>query len=197
MSENEYFETIELDEADQSALDEILSDAHTATQYSLLRVWSELLSNLEAEAELSIPMGPAGQLTAIWPKLAFQDLDTYSDLYYSYLLEARDVLHEIIQDNPGCMDFEGEEDAEQNRRHYRQLVVDWNVLLDRREMAWRASDPDSHISYAALVDARRFLFDREGLAGHLEARGITFATDEIREEILAARQGVTEEEQSE
>lgn len=197
MSENEYTETVELDEADQAALEEILSDATSAPEFSLLKVWSELLSNLEAEAELPIPMGPAGQLTAIWPKLSFQDLDTYSDLYYSYLLEARDALHEVIRENPGCTDYEGDEDAEQNRLLYRQLVVDWNVLLDRREMAWRSSDPDSHISYAALVDARRFLFERDGLAGHLEARGITFQTDDIRDEILAAREGVNEEESGE
>lgn len=188
MSTDEYTETIELDEEDQTALDQIMSDAQAAPEFSLLRVWAELLSNIEEVEGQPIPMYLAGQLTSVWPKLSFQDIKTYHELYHGYLSEVRDLLHEEIKDNPGCLDHEGDEDAKENARIYRDLVVAWNVLLDAYEREWRTEDEDSHIRYAALVDVRRMLFARDGLAGHLEARGVSFDEDEIRDEIMAARE---------
>lgn len=183
-------ETVEVEDtaAEDFAVEDAIREAESAPEYSLLKVWSETLDNIESVRSEPIPMAVAGRVVAAWPKLTFQDTATYHEIYHEYLLEIRNILRDVIQDNPGCTDFEGAEDAEENRELYRELVIAWNVLLDSHELHWRAEDADSHIRYAALVEARRLLFSRDGLAGHMEARGITFLSDDIYEAVQTARE---------
>jgi len=179
----ENVENVETPEADEEL---------GAPKYSLLKVWLELLSNVEEVKDQPIPMFVAHKVVNAWPKLSYQDTAVYHSLYHALLLDVRRILQEVVSEHEGCLDFEGDDDAEQNRPIYYELVVAWNVLLDQLELEWRATDEDSHITLAAMVDVRAFLFSRTGFAGHLEARGISFETEEIAEAIAAAR-----EEQSE
>lgn len=164
------------------------TEEHRAPEYALLRVWLELLSNVENVRDQPIPLVVAHKIVNAWPKLSYQDTAKYHQLYHGLLVEVRNILKEVVDEHPGCLDFEGEDDARENHGIYHELVIAWNVLLDQYELEWRAEAEDSHITLAAMVDVRAFLFSRTGFAGYMEHRGITFDTDEIAEAIAAARE---------
>lgn len=159
----------------------------TPEQHSLLRVWSEVLSNIEDAAAEPVSMGVAGKIVAGWPQISFQETERYHELYHDYLLDVRSLLEATIADHPGAIDHMEADDIAENFEIYKALVISWNIRLDELEQAWRATDEDSHVVFAALVDARGFLFSRTGFAGHLEARGFTLDTEEIVEAIQIAR----------
>lgn len=154
---------------------------------SLLRLWREVFSNIEAVREQKVPMGVAGRIVATWPQLAFKDITPYHRRYHDVLLLLRDELDRVVEEHPGAIDRLEDTDMEENYPLYKELVVTWNVLLDGLELEWDAAAADAHIEYAAVVDARAFLFSRNGLAGHLEARGFDIDPDEIAQAIQSAR----------
>lgn len=162
-------------------------DGEPLKQRSLLRLWSEVLSNVEGNAEQPVSIGVAHRIVKGWSQISFQETPIYHQYYHEYLIDVRDILQEKIDANPGAIDFEDDDDLAENHGIYRELVIEWNILFDKLELAWVAEDPHSHIEFAALVDARGFVFSREGLAGHLEARGFTMSTEEVVEAIQAAR----------
>ena len=186
---NEITEADELSPQDIADLAEIGMgpDGEPLKQVSLLKAWAEVLSNVEANSQSEVTIGIAHRIVQGWPKLDFQETPLYHQYYHEYLIEVRDILQEKIDANPGAIDFEDDDDIAENASIYRELVIEWNLLFDRLERNWIAEDPHSHIEFAALVDARGFVFSREGLAGHLEARGFTMTTDEVVEAIKAAR----------
>ena len=168
--------------------DDAWADA-SEPQYSLLRVWSEVLSNLDPIRAEGVSMALAGRIVSQWPQISFQETPIFHDMYHDLLLQFRDELDVVIAENPGASEVPAEEDLEHNYKHYKRLVIDWNILLDQAEMRWVATHEHSHVMYAAIVDARQFLFSRNGFAGHLEQIGFTLEVEEIQQEILAAREG--------
>ena len=70
------------------------------------------------------------------------------------LIDVRDILQDKIDENPGAIDFEDNDDIAENASIYRELIIEWNLLFDKLERGWIAEDPNSHIEFAALVDAR-------------------------------------------
>ena len=158
-------------------------------QHTLLRVWSEVLSNLDAIRAEGVSMALAGRIVSQWPQVSFQETPIVHDMYHDLLLQFRDKLDAVIAENPGVTEVSAEEDLEHNYKHYKRLVIDWNILLDQAELQWDATSEHSHVMYAAIVDARQFLFSRNGFAGHLEQIGFTLEVEEIQQAILAAREG--------
>ena len=158
-------------------------------QYTLLRVWSEVLFNLDAIRAEGVSMALAGRIVSQWPQISFQETPIFHDMYHDLLLQFRDKLDAVIAENPGATEVSAEEDLEHNYKHYKRLVIDWNIVLDQAELQWDATSEHSHVMYAAIVDARQFLFSRNGFAGHLEQIGFTLEVEEIQQAILAAREG--------
>ena len=168
--------------------DDAWADA-SEPQHTLLRVWSEVLSNLDAIRAEGVSMALAGRIVSQWPQVSFQETPIFHDMYHDLLLKFRDELDAVIAENPGVTEVSAEEDLEHNYKHYKRLVIDWNILLDQAELQWDATSEHSHVMYAAIVDARQFLFSRNGFAGHLEQIGFTLEVEEIQQAILAAREG--------
>lgn len=184
---DEHLGMTEQDKADLRAMG-LDPDGDGENGRSLLRLWSEVLSHVEASAAEPIPMGVAAKVVASWPQITFQDTAKYHARYHDLLLDMRSLLTETINDNPGCADHSEKHDIEENYELYKALVISWNIRLDELERQWRAEDPESHIEFAALVDARAFLFSQTGFAGHLEARGFQLDSDEVFDAIRAARE---------
>ena len=168
--------------------DDAWADA-SEPQHTLLRVWSEVLSNLDAIRAEGVPMALAGRIVSQWPQISFQETPIFHDMYHDLLLKFRDELDAVIAENPGASEVSAEEDLEHNYKHYKRLVIEWNILLDQAELQWEATSEHSHVMYAAIVDARQFLFSRNGFAGHLEQIGFTLDVEEIQQAILEAREG--------
>ena len=167
--------------SDQEARDfaEIGEELGDINKRSLLVVWNELLNDIETVRLEPIPVNVASKIVASWPFLTFQDTAIYHELYHDLLMELREVLRECIQKNPDALDFTGDDDAAENHTLYRDILVDWHILLDQKEAEWRAADPQSHIQMPIIADARAFCFAQTGLAGHLDSIGFTLTDNEF------------------
>lgn len=163
---------------DQADLDSI----HTlpeVTERSLLELWDKALEPIKEVAENPIPITVAHKVVASWPFLSFQDTALYHQEYHSILGECHQVLKDLLAEHPEALGWVGEKDAEENHEHYRDVLVAWHILLDQIEADWDAEDPESHITVAAVADARAFFFSSTGFAGHLDAIGFSLANDEF------------------
>lgn len=164
-----------------------LLEEDAAKGRSLLFIWNDILSNVEEVMSAPLPIGIAGRIVRQWPHLAFQDLPRYHAFYHEVLLDIREALHAVIEKSPQSLDVTEDDDMDENGKLYEDLVLRWNIIFDKLELKWRTDDANAHIDFAALVDARAFIFSSTGLAGHLEARGFTMDTDVLADAILAAR----------
>jgi len=178
----------ELSEQDKADLNDLYGvDADDAPRHTLLRIWSELLSNIEKSANEKISMGIAGRIVASYPKITFQETQRYHELYHEYLLDIRELLLATINDHPGCADVPPDDDLAENYELYKALIISWNLHLDSIEREWVAEDPESHIKFGALVDVRGNLFSQMGLAGHLDTIGFKMDTEEIVNALQSVR----------
>jgi hypothetical protein len=166
----------------------ISADAEEAQPRSLLEVWDEVLSNVLPSSETPIPMQVAHKVVRSWPFLSYQDTAVYHNLYHRYLLALIPPLKKVIAENPVALTYHGEEDGAQNHKHYVDLLVQWHLGFDQVEEAWRASDPESHIVLAAVVDARAMVFGHTGLVGHFDAIGFHVSDEEFAAALESAKE---------
>lgn len=186
MTENTNPELTVQDEIDLGLLGGGTEEAPTS--HSLLQVWQEVLSNVEgAKAERVAPQS-ANRLVSSWPKMSYADTVVYHEMYHDLLIELRDILTEEIESDPDCFKYGGEEDAEENREHYLELLFAWQARIQEWEHAWDARDENAAAWIAAIADATAFFVGPNGLVQHLET--IKFEFDE--EAQLALRDRLTE-----
>ena len=176
------------DEADL-ALMEALSQP---VEHTLLRVWSEVLSNIDKVAAEKVSPVIANKIVSSWPKLSFQDVPRYHDLYHAMLRLYRDELQQIIDDNPGALKHTapaGQEgsDAIENRAIYLEVLFQWHMINVRLEKNWNASDPDSHVQIAAIADSAAFTIGPNGLTQHLAQPQVGFNWGDEDQQALQER----------
>jgi hypothetical protein len=179
MTENTSPEELpELPKELQEEVDAALCTAPELT-HTVLEVWASVLSNIESNEGEHISPRYANSIVSNWPKLTFQEVKAYTLQYFAYLKALRELLSEVIAQNPSALE-NVENDAEDNREHYLELIGGWQELIERWELAWESTDPDSHVTLAALADATSFFVGSQGLVEHLSQIGFQF-TDEDRE----------------
>lgn len=183
----------ELTDEDLAAISASLSDeADGGFTVSVLEAWRNVLGNIESSMAERISPREANRVVGSWPKLSFQDVPAYNELYHRYLLELRDVLDEVIEGDEKAFTRVGKEDAEENAGHYRELLFQWQAVVLRWEHEWDAGADDSHIRLAAIADATGFYLNQgTGLVNHLEAIGFQY-TDEDRDDAAEKLQAVRE-----
>lgn len=186
---NENPEGLELSEQDLADLQQLHDEpeAEEKDERTLLKLWLTVLGDIEASAAEEIELGIAFKVVSSWPFLKFQETQRYHELYHDYLLDVRELLRATVNDHPGCEDHTSQDDMTENYEIYKTLVIGWNLLFDDLDGSWVATDKESHIKAAALVDARGMIFGGNGLAGHLDARGFTMDFAEIEHAIRANR----------
>jgi hypothetical protein len=180
--------TPQLTDQDKADLEKLGLDENGEPRQNrcLLIVWEALLADIEGILAKKIPANVAAKVVASWPKLSFQDTAQYHVQYHELLLELRETLHQVILDNPDALQWRDTDDAEKNRQVYIDLLISWHLFFDAVEADWDATDEDSHIQLAALVDARTFVFSSMGLAGHLNAIGFELQDEEFGAALDAA-----------
>lgn len=147
--------------------------------HTILEVWASVLSNIEANEGEHISPRYANSIVSNWPRLTFQEVSAYTRQYFTYLKALRELLTEIIAQNPSALE-NVEDDAEANREHYLELIGGWQELIEKWELDWDSDDHGSHVTLAALADATSFFVGAQGLVEHLSQIGFQF-TDEDRE----------------
>ena len=180
---NEVFETIEIDDEMEAETKE--------PQRTLLEVWSHVMDNIEASEARGVPLELAAKVLSTYPMLKPQDLGKYQQSYHDRLRQMRDALRAEIATDPECFKHTAT-DAVDNRHHYLNLLVAWNVVAGTWERNWNYADRNSHIQFAAILDAHSFVLGGEGLIAHLSAIGFEFTEEDgesVREAALSVWEG--------
>jgi hypothetical protein len=162
----------------QAEVDAALGTAPELT-HTVLEVWASVLSNIEANEGEHISPRYANSIVSNWPRLSFQEVSAYTRQYFIYLKALREFLTAEIDKDPEALK-RVENDAEENREHYLELIGAWQEQIEKWEQAWDSDDHGSHISLAALADATSFFVGAQGLVEHLSQINFVF-TDEDRE----------------
>ena len=147
--------------------------------HTILEIWAQVLSNIEANEGEHISPRYANSIVSNWPRLKFQEVSAYTQKYFTYLKSLRELLTEEIAKDPAAFE-RVENDAEENREHYLELIGAWQERIEMWEQTWQSDAKDSHVTLAALADATSFFVGAQGLVEHLSQIGFQF-TDEDRE----------------
>lgn len=168
----------ELPEELQAEVNRELGQAQELT-HTILEIWQSVLSNIEANEDEHISPRYANSIVSSWPRLNFQEVKGYTKQYFTFLKGLREILTEEIDKDPSALE-NVENDAEDNREHYLELIGAWQAQIEIWELAWDSDDHGSHVTLAALADATSFFVGSQGLVEHLSQINFQF-TDEDRE----------------
>ena len=175
---------LELTEQDEKDLATLLADAGEVKYNPVLRIWKEILSpeNIAHGSRVSIPWSNA--ILSKYHGMTFALMPAFVDRYHQIMSDMADALRVEIASDPDCLNwFSLEEDVEENRHHYIQMLHHWQKNLLVWETIWDATHPDAAAHVAALGEAGLFFFGETGLAAHLSQIGLEF--DEADQQDLA------------
>ena len=144
---------------------------------TLLEVWKIILDGLEKHETAHISMEIADQIVTAHPRLRIQDVATYHVIYFHCLKEFREALLAEIESDPECF-TRAENDAEENRHHYLNLLTLWQQQLHQWDLEWSCASQDAHIEMAAIGSAANFILGENGLAGHLDAINFDYSDED-------------------
>ena len=162
----------------QAFMEAAASDNGSVPEFALLKVWLEVLGNIEQALETRLSMSAIHGIVRAWPELRVQEAMTYHYNYHSNLLVMRRILEAIIAQDDECLSREGADDIEESRDLYLQLLTEWQRQMVRWEKTWDPGDEDAHIWMAAYLSVGEFFFGEQGLVRHLDLRGFKLTDDE-------------------
>lgn len=183
----------EISDADPANL---IEEAAAAPYHTLLEVWRETLKHAAGELEKKVTPSWAMRITSMYKQLTIQEMDTFKVLYFSKIDALfQFVLIEIASDGDSLSYDSAEEDREENRSHYLELLLQWQVKLLEWELDWKCTDADAHIEVAAISEVHKMFFGETGLSGHLDAIGFQFeeADQQVISDKLEEMRGVNGE----
>lgn len=149
---------------------------------TLLESWSKLLDSIEGVRAEKLTPQDASRILRNWPPVKTQELTRYQDLYYSYLTEMREILRIEIDSDPKCLE-NTDDDAVDNKGHYLNLLLLWQLQINQWGRDWDSDDDYAHIEMAAMAEAQQFFFGANGLLQHLDS--IQFEMTEEDSNMLA------------
>jgi len=182
MTESPEIPLSDKDKADLASLGN-LGDGEEYPMKTLLEIWRELLTNIEAGRAEKVTPQAANHVVTQWPKISFQEVPRYHEIYHDLLIELRQILLDMIKANPDALKNLGDRGAETsdaiaNRPLYLELLFLWQFHIMGWEAAWDASDPESHLLIAAIADATSFFVSNRGLVEHLTNIGFVYSDDD-------------------
>ena len=141
--------------------------------HTLLKMWSEVLGNIDTERDAKVRPQVALGLLSTWPILELEDITEYIRIYYSMLDDYRNVVTAAAKAHPEALEIHGEGDAVENRDLYLTLAGRWQQVQNRHEDSWTVDMEGSASWIAALSDTTNFVLGPTGLIAHLDQIGIT------------------------
>jgi hypothetical protein len=183
-------ETIEFDVPDD--LSDLGEAQEKAPYRTLLEIWRAVLEPAGGEMR-DEPISPqwATKMVTTYPGIGFGDVDAIHHGVFDLAAELGELLdNEIATDDECLKKASAEEDAEENSRHYKDVLALWQVHLVQAELAWRPSDRDAAVQLAVLSEVQQMFLGETGLAAHLDSINFQFTDDdreELQQHLIAAR----------
>lgn len=191
MRSDEFVDGATIDATEEELREMLRSDAQKPQpkKRTLLETWQHLLANIDTEKHERITMQMAGRVVGSWPQLKMSEVPAYFKFYYELLGEMRDALEDIIAENEEAL-TKVENDAEDNKTLYTEVVISWQQLTILWDRDWDVNSETAHIEMAAIADASLYYLGPDGIINHLNNIGVLFNEAEQREmyELLVAWQ---------
>ena len=191
MTDSQPVETIEYDIPDD------LSDLGEATppeKYrTLLEIWRAVLEPATSGEMVAEPIAPqwAVKMVTTYPGVGFADVDAIHTGVFEFAAELAQILEDEIASDDECLKkASATEDAEENARHYKDLLAKWQIHIMEEELAWRPAHRDAATTLAILSEVQQMFLGETGLVAHLEQIGFQFDDDdkqELQDHLVAAR----------
>jgi hypothetical protein len=183
-----YSETIEAPE-DLEAIADARAELGLPPQEltsTVLRMWQEVLSNIEFHDEQKISIDFAARVVARYSHLGVrvQEVREYYTIHNTYLKVFRKIVLDEIESDPACLEHV-EDDGEYNAPHYLNILLQWQLQIRQFEQEWESNTKIAHLRLAAFNDAIAFILGAEALASLLDHNGFEM-TDDDREYLAAA-----------
>lgn len=196
-SNDEYTEHIEtaddvvLTEKDQADLDKLLAGANEEEPeyHTVLRAWQEILKeeNFTASSQ-EITARWATEVCGKYVGVTFADMPSHRDLYFDLIREMRAIVEAEIESDEDCLTHKSlEEDSLENREHYLNILMQWQLSFLEHELNWDCTAADAATRLSSLAEAHGMFFGATGLTGHLEAIRLEF-TEADQEDLAIALQ---------
>lgn len=185
-------ETIEFDDIpdDLSGLGEAQEKAPYRT---LLEIWRAVIEPATTGEMRTDPIAPqwAVKMVTMYPGVGFADVEAIHHGVFELAAELAQILDDEIASDDECLKkASAQEDAEENARHYKDLLAKWQIHIMEEELAWRPSHRDAAVTLAILSEVQQMFLGETGLVAHLETIGFQFDDDdkaELEAHLVAAR----------
>lgn len=140
--------------------------------HAVLQVWRDVLASAETEIVKKVTPQWAARIAGSYLGVELKDMNTFRDIYYGRMLELRDLVNEIIDAHPECLEVTTpQEDLAENSQHYRDLLLSWQLRFFQWELDWDCTSENAAVELAAFGEAHAFVFGipgRTGLTAHME-----------------------------
>ena len=171
-------ETIEVPD-DASELDGAQEEQPYRT---LLEIWRAVLEPAKEMSDDPISPQWATKMVQTYPEVRYKDVEHIHVGVFETAAELAQILDDHIAEDDECLKkLNAEEDAVENARLYRGILIDWQVYFVEQEVQWRPSDDDAAIRLAILSEVQQMFLGQTGLVAHLDSIGFQYTEDDQRE----------------
>jgi hypothetical protein len=189
-----------MDEAHR-IVEEVIEDDSNVIQmppkpsdHTVLEIWQKVLGNIDLAKQERITTTNAFKVLHAYPFLAPKDLVAYYAAFYYCLEQYRDVLAFEIDTDDKCLEWTDPElDAENNRHHYTNLMVNWQRLALSMRTDWVPTSENAGAELAALSDSQSFMLGEKGIINLLSQLKLDYDQTDADEVYALAVAGYEQE----
>jgi hypothetical protein len=181
MSEDADVELSDRDILDIVALQSEPDGSEPPAFHPILQVWREVLK--PATDELGKPVTPqwASRICASYQQMRFDMMNEFRDVYFGKLAALCVVLEDEIAGDADCLSYtEPAEDAKENSHHYKNLLLQWQLMFLQWELDWDPTTPYAALELAAISEAHNMFFGSTGITAFLDNIGFEYTEDDQR-----------------
>jgi len=150
---------------------------------TLLELWRAVLASSE-DVRKNDRITPqwASKIVGTYHGVGFKDVQKVHDGIFDASSTFARMLDEIIASDDECLNkVDAKEDAQDNARLYRQVLIDWQVWFVEQEARWDSSHEDAAIQLAILSEVHQMFLGQTGFIGHLDEIGFQYTEGDQEE----------------
>lgn len=143
--------------------------------HTILEVWREILKHSRNELTAHVNAGWASKIVSSWPEITYASMEAYRDIYFGLLIEALEILEAEIASDADCLSYTTPaDDAEENAHHYKNLILQWNMMFQQAELDWVCTMENAGCWVAAISEGNKAIFGPTGVTQYLDNIGFEF-----------------------
>jgi hypothetical protein len=172
MLNSDDIELTEQDKADLASLTENPPEFHT-----ILEVWQTILDGAEKSSREQVGPGYAARVTAQFPQVQVQQMNTYRDMYFAKIADMKAILDAEIATDKKALSYDNKtDDGVENATHYKNILLQWQQQF----VQWEQNFDVEHaaLDLGTMSEVHTFFFSQEGLVSYLGEIDFEYTEDD-------------------